>query len=455
MSRSTLGSLSLSQRIMLSFALLITFVATLYAVAVAEAIEFAETHIVTQMLDDELERVRSVLNDGRVPQLPENELVFGNHPLIDPIPSKFAHASEGYSEVTDAPAVFLYRNSRDGLTLLLVRDQEGFEQRERTIQHYVFVSVLVVFVLAALVGWILSRAIMRPVESLAGAVKRNVGETVYHPLPAPAVEDEVGELALLCDRALREVHEALQREKAFTGDVSHELRTPLTVIRTSTELLEMTELSEAQRVQVGRIGHSARVMSELLTLFLELARQSERRSENLETAAGVVGWMEDVWSGEAKSRGLELLCRPTGLCPGVYPVVRISSVLNNLLKNAVAYTPAGKIWLAEVPEGFLVADTGPGIAPSEREQVFEAFRRGQSSFREGAEEGAGLGLSIARKLCSRNRWTLELIDPGAVSDAGTREVLNEFAGEVSGAGLRLGAVFRVCVLGGQALSPSS
>ena len=90
---------------------------------------------------------------------------------------------------------------------------------------------------------------MRPVERLSEAVRDAAGGNHYKAIPREIMtNDEVGALAQLCDSSMRRLYDALKREKSFTGDVSHELRTPLTVIETSSELLEMTDLSP----QTGR-----------------------------------------------------------------------------------------------------------------------------------------------------------------------------------------------------------
>lgn len=124
----------------------------------------------------------------------------------------------------------LRRSGANPAGLVLTRDQLGFEDTERVFRRITLFSVLAVFFLGLLAGWILSRNIMKPVKALSDEVRKASTGRTYEPLSIELTNDEVGELARICDGAMKRLHEALQREKAFTGDVSHELRTPLTVI---------------------------------------------------------------------------------------------------------------------------------------------------------------------------------------------------------------------------------
>lgn len=288
-------------------------------------------------------------------------------------------------------------------------------------------SVASVLLLSALIGfWLTKRIIMRPVRQLARAVRsaaRTTGE--WKPLDRSLMtQDEISELAQICDDALKRLHEALAREKAFTGDVSHELRTPLTIIETSAELLQMSPLTPKQAEQADRILRSAQRMRDLVTLFLQLARLQENSSGSgaADTLEALCRRMAGVWRPLAEKKGLALDFDPAGECPGTYSPVILGTVINNLLKNAVQYTERGRVVLRTTESGFLVKDTGPGIPADERTKIFEAFRRGR-----GAEgEGSGLGLSIALRICRRMGWRIELLDSSA------------------------GALFRVTLLSGEA-----
>ena len=216
---------SLAQRIMLSFALLVTFVAGFYAFALYQSIEFTEQQLISGILRDEVARAVDTLERGETPRLPEDTRLYGAPPLEAPPPT-MRGLPEGFGELSDNGDFFVYTGVWRGEPLVLTRDQLGFEDTERVFRRITLFSVLAVFFLGLLAGWILSRNIMKPVKALSDEVRKASTGRTYEPLSIELTNDEVGELARICDGAMKRLHEALQREKAFTGDVSHELRTP-------------------------------------------------------------------------------------------------------------------------------------------------------------------------------------------------------------------------------------
>lgn len=98
--------------------------------------------------------------------------------------------------------------------------------------------------------------------------------------------------------------------------------------------------------------------------------------------------------------------RHEATCPGSFSPVFLGTVINNLVKNAVLYVPAGgHVILTELADGFMVSDDGPGIPAAERSKIFEAFTRGSTA----TGEGEGLGLSIVARVCARLGWRAEIL----------------------------------------------
>ena len=80
-------------------------------------------------------------------------------------------------------------------------------------------------------------------------------------------------------------------------------------------------------------------------------------------------------------------------------------MVGNLVKNAVSYTAEGSVAIIETAEGFEVKDTGPGLSPDEIPHIFDAGMRGSSA----TGDGAGLGLSIAMRICRRLGWQIQAL----------------------------------------------
>ena len=398
---------SLVQRIMLSFALLVTFIATIYATALHQSMEFTESHLIAGVLEDEVARVTHHLDVGERPILSSETSIYGAPPL-KPIPKHFQNLKPGFSELTDEGDYFVYTATWKNQPFVLVRDQEGFEDTERLFKKIIFISVLIVFFIGLLAGWWLSRNIMQPVRALSSAVREASLAPVYRPLSVTVTNDEVGALAHICDTALRRLHDALEREKAFTGDVSHELRTPLTVIETSVELLSLTPLTAQQQQQVDRIARSANDMRELVQLFLSFARLSQRHgAAEPDTVQGILQTAIETWMPFANEKGLNLVYVREAPCLGTYSPVMLGTIANNLLKNAVSYTTQGTITVKETAQGFIVTDTGPGLKSDEVQRIFGHGIRGSA----GADDrlGTGLGLSIVSRICHRMDWQIDVL----------------------------------------------
>lgn len=125
---------SLAQRIMLSFALLVTFVAGFYAFALYQSIEFTEQQLISGILRDEVARAVDTLERGETPRLPEDTRLYGAPPLEAPPPT-MRGLPEGFGELSDNGDFFVYTGVWRGEPLVLTRDQLGFEDTERVFEH--------------------------------------------------------------------------------------------------------------------------------------------------------------------------------------------------------------------------------------------------------------------------------------------------------------------------------
>ena len=216
------------------------------------------------------------------------------------------------------------------------------------------------------------------------------------------VAERTMELVVARDRA----QSADRLKSLFLATVSHELRTPLNAIVGFTSVLLQGlpgPLNEEQSRQLGFVRSSARQLQQLIGDVLDLSRIE---AGELALAPSDFDLHEVVregaeWAGpQAAAKGLAfaLACAPGA--PFVRADrVRVRQVLDNLLANAIKFTAEGSIAVETAREAgrvrIVVADTGIGIAASDREQLFQAFGRIAP---DPAREGSGLGLAIAKRL---------------------------------------------------------
>ena len=221
--------------------------------------------------------------------------------------------------------------------------------------------------------------------------------------------------------ALREEAARLEAEKAkaevaarieFLARVSHELRSPLDAILGNAQLLARPSGGPLLQEGLGIIGDSARHLLRMIDDLLDHARGMAGR---LTLAPRPVDW--PAFLAAVEHAGREMAARGgnvfaleiTGAAPPVLGLDddRLRQVLDNLLTNASRHTRDGRIAVAcevgrpdaegRVVVAFAVSDTGEGIAPADRERIFQPFERGGAASRSGGK-GFGMGLTVARQL---------------------------------------------------------
>ena len=226
-------------------------------------------------------------------------------------------------------------------------------------------------------------------------------------VPFPGPEDQPPG-AVLTFHDVTERHRVEQVRRDFVANASHELRTPLTSIRGFVEALEdgaMEEPATGRRF-LEKIRLHADRMATLVSDLLELSRlESGERAPAWEPVAPA-DVAEDVaasLAGAAERKGIALHRADEDAPTVVSDADRLRQILENLVENAVKYTPAGgriEITTRAAADGgaeVVVADDGPGISPEHVPRIFERFYRVDKA-RSRELGGTGLGLSIVKHL---------------------------------------------------------
>ena len=270
-----------------------------------------------------------------------------------------------------------------------------------------------VLLAAAVCWWAASRA-LQPVTVMAARAEAITLQSLDVDLAPGAAPDEVGQLARAFNNLLERLRTALRTQRQFMADASHELRTPISVARTTAEVtLNQSARDEADyRDALQIVGEQTTRLGRMVEDMLILASADAggylvRRSpmyldEALSDAVrslGVIAAVRDVQLGvrsdaDALANADDALMR---------------QLFTNLIENAVKHTPAGgavtvSLTAAGPAATLVVSDTGPGIAPADRERIFERFVRLDPA--RDSSGGAGLGLPIARWIAEAHGGTL-------------------------------------------------
>jgi len=224
---------------------------------------------------------------------------------------------------------------------------------------------------------------------------------------ARRAQDEASEEA---ERRRAEAEAAVEAKSAYVAAISHELRTPISAILAGAAEIERTATTNQKKAQAHLIGGAGQMMRALLDDLLDLAKLEVGRME-VECVTfdlrGVVNEVMRMWRPQARDKGLRLRVEGASRLPAWVQgdPTRLRQVLNNLISNAIKFTPSGAVTLrldAERTDAgyaltLAVADTGPGMSSEQAGRLFMPFEQlGSGTAR--AHGGSGLGLAISREL---------------------------------------------------------
>ena len=220
---------------------------------------------------------------------------------------------------------------------------------------------------------------------------------------------EEQEEAIAAARRAAAAEAANQAKSTFLATMSHELRTPLNAIGGYADLLDMGlrgPITEAQHEDLARIRRSQQHLLGIITDILDFSRMEAGQLSYEIASIGLATLVDSVVAmvepqAAAKGVVLERSRCDTDVVARA-DRAKVQQILLNLLSNAVKFTPRGgriTVACAAEPERVLatVSDTGPGVPPEKREEIFEPFVQLGRSLTTG-HEGTGLGLAISRDL---------------------------------------------------------
>ncbi|MEU8124291.1 HAMP domain-containing sensor histidine kinase [Spirillospora sp. NPDC049024] len=266
--------------------------------------------------------------------------------------------------------------------------------------------------------WLSVSRALRPVEDIRRKLDEITATDLERRVPAPARRDEVGRLADSVNATLDRLEEAVARQRAFVSDVSHELRSPLTALRMELELaLSAPEDADVPATLRAILLNTER-LSAVVDDLLALARLDADRGFSRERVD-----LTEITDQEVLRRPRRV--QVTVLAEGPVTVRggrnELSRLLTNLIDNADrhAVDEVTVILRTEPPATAVVEviDDGTGVAPEDRERVFERFAR-LAEGRHRDAGGTGLGLAISRDIAEAHGGSLVLTDridgvPGA------------------------------------------
>ena len=299
----------------------------------------------------------------------------------------------------------------------VARDETALRQTLWTLAVILASGIPCAMALAMAGGYLLAGRVLAPVGAMADTARRITAESLSARLPVENPHDEFGRLAVVFNETLSRLDIAFEQLRRFTADASHELRTPLTGIRSVGEVALQRPLSTQEyRDVIASMLEEVDRLTRLVENLLLLTRAEAGRIpikpvvvDLTELVASVSDTLRVLADEKNQEWTVDIAEHVTAACDA--SILRLAVM--NVMYNAIKYTPdKGEIRVtarrSSLGDAVIeIQDTGPGIAVTHRQRIFERFYRVDDA-RSRDTGGVGLGLAIARWAVEANGGRIEL-----------------------------------------------
>jgi len=277
------------------------------------------------------------------------------------------------------------------------RDEIARDSALRTVTPFLILVPVLLWIVADLV-----RKMFRPIVALSLEIDRRSDQEL-HPVEDGRVPGEIRPFVVAINRLLARVSRSMQAQRRFVADAAHELRSPLTALSLQAERLADAEMSDPAHERLAELRLGIERGRKLLDQLLSLARaQSAAAPAAPISVQGIYRRVLEDLMPLAQAKGIDVGVEGTQDAQVPSSELDMIALVRNLVDNAIRYTPEGgrvdlSVHVSQEGAVLRIQDTGPGIAPTERERVFDSFYRTLGS----EQPGSGLGLAIVKAIVDR------------------------------------------------------
>lgn len=298
---------------------------------------------------------------------------------------------------------------KDGTMLLSTRNALDITENIRDARQTLVIIVALALAVSIQLSLFLARTIVQPLRALVrAAVRVRLGRERQVEVPRlPERRDEIGMLARAISDMTGALRQRIDAVEHFAADVAHEIKNPLASLRSALDTLGQINDPELRRQLTSIAMHDVRRIDRLITEIADASRVDAELSRavfepvDLEALiTNAIGARED--RGENAGRAIHMERRGAGRAEVSGVPMRLERVIDNLLDNAVSFSPPNDtievtVTTREDRVWVMVSDHGPGIPESEREKIFERFHSVRPESEDFGQH-SGLGLAIARTI---------------------------------------------------------
>jgi two-component system, NtrC family, sensor histidine kinase GlrK len=376
--------------------------------------DFARAHASFKQLSGDLSQLP--LDEGQLAAL--NRTIEREQALVD-------HVSAPPRGVLDPRAVRALAGALvdDAYQVLAVsyfvadREVERLGASADEVHRRLIMMVLLATALALAAALALTRLIARPIAELDSAIRQLGGADFARPIRVSGPAD-LRSLGERLDWLRLRLTELEAQKNRFLRHLSHDLKTPLAALREGTELLNdqvAGPLAPPQRQVVAILRDNSVKLQHLIEDLLDYQRALHAASGLQVSSVALEALLRQSFRSHqlaAQGKSLRMALDATSFTLWG-DAVKLRSVIDNLIGNAIKFTPAGgEVRVLARQHGSAVVidvvDSGAGVPPEEREAIFEAFFRGRAGAF-GRAEGTGLGLAIAREFTEAHGGRIEVV----------------------------------------------
>ncbi len=285
----------------------------------------------------------------------------------------------------------------------LTYDISEWEEQEHQLLGLLVYGFILLLAIAAIGAVFTAKASLKPLHSFTRRLSMVQPDQRSLRIANEFSGDEVHLIAIEFDRYLKRLDEFVEREQFITAAASHELRTPLAVIMGAIDVIESNSVELKNDKALSRIKRACDEMLAFIeaTLFLSREDSNPIQSERTTNLHKLLTEIENDMKEEIANKKISFVNKVPADFEVNQQVSVLKMIIGNIVRNAIEHTEEGYIEVYVKGRSLAIQDTGEGISEDSLQRVFErSFTTKKTGF--------GMGLTLAKKLCDRLGWTLEL-----------------------------------------------
>ncbi len=289
----------------------------------------------------------------------------------------------------------------------------------KNFEYYIFklhllAIMLLAIVVIAFISLYLSKVAFKPVDKMVKDVKKIRGTNLHERITVPEPQDEIRELAETMNGMLKSIEDSFKSQKRFIADASHEIKTPLAIIQAKLELMQEKVNKKDFDKEFESLFQELERLTNLSKSLLTLAKidsESLKLDKSLFRLDELLVELVQFFNSAAEIKRIKIIPTINDAIEIFADKSKIKSVLDNILDNAIKYSPEDSLVKIELSQRekmaeISIVDNGPGISEKDLSNVLNRFYR--SNEIRALVSGSGLGLSIAEEIIKQHNGSIHI-----------------------------------------------